>query len=621
MTWKPIDFFGLISLKEGVYDQLNEYLAGKEEEICKKILKLFSDQRHPEIKPPVPSAFSFHLRLSDAIESVDKYVKKLLVTKANLYLPDPASIEKQLNKILWGYVEILESVLTELFQTLEQMGYEVIRTNIIQTVDSIKIMLMHRMEQLVWAIKRLNKILKDYAKLSFSTPLKALGSFFKTFRLDSQLMENLEKSQQFLLKKYQQYTYYQSEYLKLWQEGGQKAQKLDHFLGFKILDKESQELFRKIDHFLKMIESPSFSKSPFSQEIVFSLRSLLSVDRARMLFREYYQVLLSLLFNFSYQIKNLPLELWGDVETYPLTDTALQSYKKEAIFLENLISKYRQFLLTTDANPYVRTRLGFSERIVGPEPEETKALISQIFELNTLAGWFDEMIAGFKNPSRNLNLSEWEDRLNEQLHMMGQPLISRHLLKQVILKILATLKEVGELSSRDMQAVNIVGATLAKALRLDWKYQVLYGEKDFQNLYRIHQGIVAINEDRQHLGRFQKFKKIIEHLEKWVKDKTTQKHLYEIEQDLNDIKENLQDFFMYVKRLGSFKGSLGELDKQLQSVHYQLLEYRYLFAGFFHHLRQNIAEERFFRMNFLFVDQYFESIEMILLEIKDKLHP
>lgn len=617
MTWKPIDFYGLLSLREPVYDQLNEYLSMKEEEVCKSLLKLFSPQDHPEIKPPVPSTFSFHLRLSDAIEAIDKYVRKLLLSKKKILQKSMDQVKKQVNQDLWDYVETLESTLVELFQTLEQMGLEVIRSTIMQTVDSIKVMLMHRMEQAIWAIKRLENILKDYQSVNEGEgSLKSyVTRFFQGAFIDPQLMVNLRKSQQYLTKQYHAYASSQSEYLKLWRESQQKTQKFEHFHAFRILDRENQDLYKKLDQYLKIFESDHFSKSPFKQEIIFLLRSLMSVDKARMLFREYYQILLSLLYSFSYRIKIIPREYWKEVDGNPLSEEALLCYKKESLFLENLLGKYRQFLLTTDANPYIRSRLGFSEWIVGPEPGETKSFIGLIFDLNTLTRWFDEMIVGLNvTGSGRVNLEYVQEQLQALLHTMGQPLISRTMLRQLSEKILGLLKEIQELSSTNMQAVWIVGETLSKALRIDWKYQVLYSLKEFQELYRIHQGIVGVNEDRQHLSRFQKFKTIIDHLEAWVRDKTAQKHLYEIEHDVNDIKEHLQDFFMFVKRMKKNPGNSEDFEQQIQNVKYQLLEYRYLFAGFFHHLRQNIAEERFFRVNFLFVDQYFESIEMQLRE-------
>ena len=182
------------------------------------------------------------------------------------------------------------------------------------------------------------------------------------------------------------------------------------------------------------------------------------------------------------------------------------------------------------------------------------------------------------------------------------------------------LESLNELGSFESKSVEFVGEVLSRALRADWKYHVLFDLTAFEQIYKTHCGILGPLHERQHIARLETFDHLVKQLGSWVKSRTLNKHAHEIEQDMNDIKEGLQEFYAYVQRL--FDAEDIPREKALQQadeVSRGLLEYRFLFGKFFHDLRENEPEERSIRNRFLFVDQYFESIEGKLQEFYSKI--
>ena len=200
---------------------------------------------------------------------------------------------------------------------------------------------------------------------------------------------------------------------------------------------------------------------------------------------------------------------------------------------------------------------------------------------------------------------------------MGQPLTSINIMKGYQEKILNHLKELDELGSFSSYVVEFCGDVLSKTMRTDWKYHTLFEMPLFYNIYHIHQGIVGSVEDRQHINRMNKFNRLIDQIKDWVKKRSIPRHSQEIEHDMNDIKEYLQEFFASVQRTtGDESISAGQGKVLIREISQQLMEYRFIFGKFFHDLRQSEPEERSLRNQFLFVDQYFESIENKLYDYK-----
>ncbi len=300
----------------------------------------------------------------------------------------------------------------------------------------------------------------------------------------------------------------------------------------------------------------------------------------------------------------------------------LKSFLFEIPTLYAVISNYREFLLGSDSNPYVRTRLGFTEWVVGPEPVYSKRLKKLIYETEHIDLLFQELVHSIEYEPKSFSpekLEKYSEQVDKLLHEMGQPLTSKNRMHSYVKKILNYIKELDELGTTNPLVVEFIGKTLSKILRTDWKYHVVFEIEDFKDIFKIHQGIVGYSENRQQLNRLHKFKKLISQIEEWIKSKTIQTHFFEIETDMNDIKGYLQDFLAYVQRLKIIEDSNEQLT-MINEIHRQLLEYRYVFGKFFHGLHHNDDEERSLRNQFLFVNQYFESVEVILQDLKTNVY-
>ena len=132
---------------------------------------------------------------------------------------------------------------------------------------------------------------------------------------------------------------------------------------------------------------------------------------------------------------------------------------------------------------------------------------------------------------------------------------------------------------------------------------------------RSHQGAAFIKpaDDRQHLQRYHKFKKVFQQLHQWIETGNLNRHTHDVELDINDTKALLQDFLGQAQHIEMTRTSLGQVNPEfITATTKQLLEYLYLFGHFFHSLDMTDPDQRQLRRRFLFADQYFDSVEVIL---------
>lgn len=616
MAWKPIDFQGIVSLDTPLINQLNQYLDEKETQLSHVISKSITGPAEESSAPQIPAGIPLRFRLSEAIESFDKKIREGAINKD--FLPpinDWNRVKDELDAGLWTFVEILESCVIELFQQLSQISLEHWQPVLLDSVSSVKVLLMQRLEECIWTSRRLESLLRHYRKICISKHQK--NSIFEMiwpwqWILDQGIISNLEKTQKYLTFRYKRFTDRFHKYVKLHGKSEESLQKFDgyktlHFLGF-----DEQEKYKRIYQLLQLWEVNRVSRSLPKQEIVRTLRNAISPERAFLMFQDYFQLLKKELFQASRIIKQDAGDQQGE-EAFKFLLENLETYRLETHTLGATVAKYRDFLLRTDPNPYIRARWGFTEWIVGPEPQQTKALLNfgyEVENLDTLFHHLHQSIVKGKTYLETMKIGQTNSEVQHWIHEMGQPLTSMSVMKGYADKVLNHLKELDELGTFNSYVVQFVSDILSKTMRVDWKYNVLFEIPLFYEIYNIHKGIVGPIEDRQHINRLNKFNLLINQIHEWIKKKSVTRHFQEIEQDMNDIKEYLQDFYANIQRLtGDEALSPAQLKSLLRDMSQQLLEYRFIFGKFFHELRQSEVEERSLRNQFLFVDQYFESID------------
>jgi hypothetical protein len=617
MIWKTIDFEAILSLDEPLYTQLDQYLYEKEGMLGECIVHSIHIVGETA---QLPSKALFRLKLSEALEHVEKRIGHLTLNPKNRpTIKDFRMSLDLINNCLGNYVKTLEGCVMELFEQLDQVGLEKWHKDLPSVFNDLNVMLTHRIEEVSWAIRRLEKLLWQYQKLC--TGKRDFGTSLKRWLPGSKLLDRhflpiLKKSRKFLGFRYQKFVDRIANYSRLQEKVQHSFNKFESYRAYNALDSNDRQNFKKVYELLKLWEFNRISAILPKQEIVQALQHVHSEEKTYQLFQEYYHALEQILFHHARLYKLSPQELWKDPVSKTLALDVLSGYRQEIHSLGETILKYRDFLMQTDPNPYMRSRLRLPEWIIGAEPTHCKRLKRLIEQVESLDILFEKLrCATEKGPSglEETNLSYAAHDVARRLHEASQPLTSRSMMHANVESMTNILADLDELGSFNQNIIDFVGQSLSNILRVDWKYNAAFDIPKFKEVYQIHQGLMDFSKDRQHFNRKNKFKHIIQQIEFWTKKKITQRHLHEIEQDISDIKINLQDFLSFAQRaLTKPKGEEQNRDDIRMEITKQLLEYRYQFGLFFYHLGKSEPKERTLRNHFLFVYQYFEAIENIL---------
>src|SRR5262249_37896629 len=138
---------------------------------------------------------------------------------------------------------------------------------------------------------------------------------------------------------------------------------------------------------LKMMELNPHSQKEIATETTRALKFMSSIDQVIHVFRHYYLGLEAAFFNSSLEWKSIKQEEESFKETLQKLEEKVREYQSKLQQFTHTMSRYRTFILKNEPNPYVRSRWGFSGRIVGPEPTKAKRMMRMIYsaeELNTL---------------------------------------------------------------------------------------------------------------------------------------------------------------------------------------------------------------------------------------------
>lgn len=616
MTWEPIDFEGVVALDKTLVDKLNIHLQEEESRLGHQLLDIV----HPLRDLPLPSQSGFGpIKLKEAIE---QFIQKLPRLTSNLSQAENKKvvdkISRDVNQAFWEHISLIEGCVTELFQQLRVIDIESWSQNLLQIVDSLKTSFQHRIEELIALINKCNQSFMEHQPKA-----KGLASFLgfkKKTALDGEMLTSLKKTEEFLQINYDDFVKRYGEYTKLNLKVEQYLQKVRSFESLTGIDSDQKDQYIRVSRLIKFWELDRKHKklSQYGFQRFFAYE--FTIDKILALFKDYFISFKTMLFDTSRLLKT-SLTLRFDVEGRKFQSENLRRYQAELHSLNYIVSTYRELLLRTDANPYIRSRLGFSEWVVAPEPAQTKQLLEIVYDIESLDALYTDLIKSIEgnvvDPDENPEQLKYE--ICRTIHQMEQPL-SSHLRESMRAQnFVDLLEKFNELGSFSHDAITFVGDALSKAMRADWKYHVLNEMTQFHNLYSVHVSLSHISEERHHRNRLQRFKRLIQQTEGWIQRGIIYKHAHEIELDMQDIKGYLQDFYGYVQRLSTDQADLVSLTStfiQIQEVEKQLLEYRYLFSNFFYHISQHKPEGIILRNRFLFVDQYFESIESKLHELR-----
>ena len=123
---------------------------------------------------------------------------------------------EEINTAFWHYIEILEGSMTELFQQIDQIGFEQWSIDLSDAATQIKDELIHRLDDVIWGMRRLNKNLSEcHNKVVKVQPWHKFASLWQGV-LDPSLELSAKKCQKFLNFRYSNFVERYVGYLELY---------------------------------------------------------------------------------------------------------------------------------------------------------------------------------------------------------------------------------------------------------------------------------------------------------------------------------------------------------------------------------------------------------------------
>lgn len=615
MLWLSQDQLNAVTLDEGIAEQLSDYLDKKEAQLSSIIGTLASSL---DVVPGLSSNETSHSsHLNEAIEDFSRKIHRAVLSHSIVNKGQFEEIARKLNQALWNYVEILEGSSTELFQQLEQVGFEQWNADFVRALTAIKDELTHRIDDVTWAVRRLREQLKRYNdlcdhKCSGWLGWRKLFSWNKTY-VDRAIEPALRKCSKFLNFRYRKFVDRLTGYLLLYDGTQKQLQKFYNYRVLSSLDLDQQDKYKQLFFFLQLWKKNNKARALPRSEPVRMLRTFASAHSILSLFKEYFSLIKTTVFDSSRMIKKQYRQLFLDKQVrQPLLDN-LTGYRAELTALGEQIEEYKKFHTHTDP-----------KEKKAPSNDQYPHLFTDLDKLAHEIKVLELLIVNFHSSLECEPILEdkvdrqVQDKIAAYIHEMEQPLASQDLMRREAKALLNALHDLDEMGSFDLCVVSFTRWTLIRAMCADWKYQVLQELPLFHHIYNVHQSI-AKDDDRTHLNRLQRFQRVQDRIGLWVENNQTVKHAHDIELDINDIKAYLQDFFAHVQRIERVPKDTLEVntdDDAIVKAEQALLEYLYLFGSFLHNLKANDPDHRQIRRQLLFVDQYFEEIQRKLQELR-----
>lgn len=611
MPESSTQFHGIFAINQELIEPFTRFLQERETHLSKMLLNSFGIDLEASEDEPAPP-----LTLKNANGLIKKNCSGGTLNLTNKQLTEPL---RKTEQGFWNYLEVLEGGITELFQQLNELTIDEWDENLVSNLSKMESLITNKLDDLEDELESFEKTLGEYKENQ--SEKKSVWQLFQKFLpfskhiLDPEISNNLKKSKRFLGERYAGFMSRYNQNQSLNEQAKYSLKKFQNYSLLQALSPSQQETFHFTYRLLKIWEMDARTKAILTDDLIRFAKKSLRGDRAQKLFSSYYKELNTKLFEISRSIKEPQHNIESQQRVREISLKTGRSFRKELKTLERLVARYREFLLRTDPNPYVRARVGFAEWVLGPEPTASKQLLKLEYDLADLDSLYENLVLVLENQSpRPLEMHENPicREIRQVLHSMALPLNTQKSMRGHSETLIELLNEFDELGSGQPWAIPFVQEILEKAIRADWKYHTLHEMRSFHQIYTTHIKLIE-NGDPIYAKKFKETKDQVQQILLWVKSNQSEKHASDIDEMIEKMKNFFNEMLLDAESARQESDQDDEERKEkLKNLHQSLLQHRYLFGGFFHTLDQKEREGKFLRQLFLPIDRALESIDNCL---------
>ena len=592
MAFNPADFQKGRTHGEVPADQVNLYLQKEEDHFLDNILQAFHisliesvGEAKPDSSGGIPSRFS------DAIDKVIERIDKLSSSDSSQLSPGELDIVvAHVNAAIRHYEEILEGCAAQLFSEFEKMRVDKVSDETISGVEAVKDKLIGQIADCIQQIKRLEARLGQYrrAALTGVSIFARLRSWFEPV-IDRAIGKKLKRIRQLVNTSFQQLQMRYTEYQQLETWAKARKKRLEGFVIFQTLSPDVRENFAEIYRLLKMQKKSHKTSDLVLEELNRLLREAITVDEAVTIFQAYSAAIKDAFFTLR---RRLPSELENAAnlkQTKMDCAKEIEARRTEVRALGSAASRYRDFILRTHPDPYVRARLGFSESTVGPEPETTKLLVRLVHHVEALDKKFrklSDVIKEYDPQKKDFLALGYFDEMVEDLDRMLIEVKRPAEAVEHFDDLLEELKNVGALYHFDPYRLIGVEKVLRLALRLD-KFNLLVKSRKFLEFYDIHTSIRGSIPNQEQAEGIEKMKLLNQELrdlrtsDQW-RSSTARSLIHEKRENWllegDKVLKRLEDFVSSAKKQAPLP--FDQLTGEVRERRHEVLEFLYSYRRF-----------------------------------------
>ncbi|MCB1114563.1 MAG: hypothetical protein KDK62_07395 [Chlamydiia bacterium] len=579
-------------LDSELFEDLKAYLEDKRSALRDALLYSISAEKMsgpPILAEPMVAQDTFIYALSE----FEKRAKDLDVK--DLKRMDYERLVELLSNILWNYVEILEGMCKELFEQAASIPIDLWDQELYDRLESAKVFLWDKLKEVDGFLGAMDRALKELILTclnhrSFAFLKKIRARIHKV--LDPELTRRIKKAEVGL---YNAFKAFRKEYAHLKKLESQIETEQYKFQGYAALNNLSineLRLYLRLWRLLKLWRKVKKDAPELAKKIEKTIRQLTPPGKASSFFKEYIKELKDNLFDLARRNRNA-----RDIGA----QARIAMWRGELHTLGRTISGFRDFLLETDPK-FKRKQLGLFKRGLQESPR-THQLQLRREEVDLIDHWLQELFDAQElgdSGDNDYTLAQFK-RASKILEDMGQPLISRAIMKNKSADLIKVLTDINELTSSLPEVSQLMLERLLRAFKVDAKHETLTETPGFWPLWEVHHGLSYYHKSPQHIKRMKTYKRVTQHLKKWIREHDLNHHLQEIEHEIHDIQESLQEFYHQSKK------EISQLEKW--ELKKELLEERVFFSAFFSYLKDHNHEGKRIRTEFVFLEKYFNAID------------